>query len=43
MSRQNLIDFNSIYPYFIYPENKRPRSHGNRNKKTVTKIRIIIT
>ena len=31
MTRQNLIDFNFIDPYFIYPERRRPRTHGKRN------------
>ena len=28
MTRQNLIDFNFIDPYFIYPEKKKKRSRS---------------
>ena len=32
MTRQNLIRFNFEDPFFMYPDTRRPRSHGIRNR-----------
>ena len=31
MTRQNLVNFNFVDPFFSYPDRRLPRSHGNRN------------
>ena len=33
MTRQNLVNFNFVDPFFRYPEIRRPRGHGIRNNK----------
>ena len=46
MTRQNLVRFNFVDPFYQYPERRRPRSqgnHNNRNKKVNYNIAEIIS
>ena len=46
MTRQNLVDFNFVDPFYQYPERRHSRSHGNhnsRNKKVDFNIAKIIS
>ena len=33
MTRQDLVNFNFRDPFFMYPDRRRPRGHGNRNNR----------
>ena len=43
MTRQNLVEFNFVDPFFRYPDRRRPRSHGNRsnNKRNRNDYNIV--